>query len=119
MSLFSRLWTGLLAWLRGLSGPRPLQVRFVEGDELPLDLAPRCLTVAQEDGILWSAGMICPCGCGRRLEVMLLEGVKPRWSLSVDQRGLPSLHPSVWVKDGCRSHFWLRDGVVHWCGPER
>lgn len=118
MSMFVRLWARVLAWLQGLLGPRALGVRFVEGDELPANLEPRCLTVAREDGTLWSAGMICPCGCGRRLEVMLLEGVKPRWSLSVDQRGLPSLHPSVWVKDGCRSHFWLRDGVVHWCGPE-
>lgn len=118
MSMIAKLWAGLLAWFRGLFGPRPLGVRFVEGDELPRELAPHCLTVAQEDGTLWSAGMNCPCGCSRRLEVMLLEGVKPRWDLKVN-RGLPSLHPSVWVKDGCRSHFWLRDGVVHWCGHEQ
>ncbi|WP_237362010.1 DUF6527 family protein [Rhizobium gallicum] len=59
--------------------------------------------------------MVCPCGCGRRLEVMLLKDVKPRWDLSVDKSGLPSLHPSVWVAEGCRSHFWLRNGKIHWC----
>ncbi|MFW2851467.1 DUF6527 family protein [Sphingomonas sp. TX0543] len=46
---------------------------------------------------------------------MLLDNVKPRWSLSVDRLGLPTLHPSVWARDGCRSHFWLVGGKVRWC----
>lgn len=104
----------IIAWVRSLFGERPRRVEFVEADELPATLASRNLYVAREDGELWSAGMICPCGCGRRLEVMLLKGVKPRWDLSIDKKGLPSLHPSVWVADGCRSHFWLRSGKIHW-----
>ncbi|MDX8494192.1 DUF6527 family protein [Mesorhizobium sp. VK22B] len=59
--------------------------------------------------------MICPCGCGRRLELMLLKGVKPRWDLDVDQHDFPTLYPSVWVADGCRSHFFLRSGRIDWC----
>ncbi|WP_421738011.1 DUF6527 family protein [Caulobacter sp.] len=119
MSMIARLFAGLIAWLQGLFGPRPLRVQFIEGDELPATLPAGRLVVAREDATLWSAGMVCPCGCGRRLEVMLLEGVKPRWDLRLNPRGLPTLHPSVWVKDGCQSHFWLRDGLVQWCGPER
>jgi hypothetical protein len=46
---------------------------------------------------------------------MLLEGIRPRWDLKVDADQRPTLHPSVWVADGCRSHFWLRRGIVHWC----
>lgn len=88
---------------------------FVEGDELPADLPLIDLVVAKEEGVLWSAGMTCPCGCGRRIEVMLLEGVKPRWDLSVDEQNLPTLNPSVWVANGCRSHFWLRKGLIEWC----
>ncbi|MGE3303619.1 MAG: DUF6527 family protein [Hyphomonadaceae bacterium] len=71
--------------------------------------------VAREADTLWLAGLICPCGCGRRLELMLLEGVKPRWDLKVDPKRRVTLHPSVWVADGCRSHFWLRNGQVDWC----
>jgi hypothetical protein len=47
--------------------------------------------------------------------MMLLEGVKPRWDIFVDQNGRPTLKPSVWLRVGCRSHFWLRKGRVVWC----
>ncbi|WP_371815099.1 DUF6527 family protein [Bradyrhizobium sp. CCBAU 51753] len=46
---------------------------------------------------------------------MLLKEIRPRWDARVDQRGHVTLHPSVWLKQGCRSHFWLRDGRVIWC----
>ncbi|WP_374947409.1 DUF6527 family protein [Agreia sp.] len=72
------------------------------------------LVVAREGGTSWIAGMTCPCGCGRRLEMMLLPEVRPRWQVAEHRRG-PSLYPSVWASGGCRSHFWLRRGEVHWC----
>ncbi|WP_319003147.1 DUF6527 family protein [Acidovorax radicis] len=59
--------------------------------------------------------MKCPCGCGRILELLLIPEAHPRWKLTVDSGGRPTLHPSVWVKDGCRSHFWLRQGQIEWC----
>lgn len=95
---------------------KPRTVIFFEGDELPENLPSYNLAVAREDGTLWSAGLICPCGCGRRLEVMLLPGVKPRWDLTIGVSGLPTLHPSIWVNTGCRSHFFLRDGQIIWSG---
>ncbi len=30
-----------------------------------------------------------------------------------------SLHPSVWRKKDCGSHFWFRKGRVHWVRPHR
>ena len=110
---------GLLEWIRSqLTRSRksaPRKLRFVEGDELPEIMTKHELVVAREGKTMWTAGMLCPCGCGRRLELMLLAGVKPRWDLKIDRKGRPSLFPSVWVADGCRSHFWLRSGNVHWC----
>jgi uncharacterized protein DUF6527 len=103
------------AWLLRLFQGPPRKVLFIEGDELPQELPQRDLMVAREGKTLWTAGMRCPCGCGRRLEVMLLPGVKPRWDLMMDAGGRPTLYPSVWVNDGCRSHFWLRAGRVEWC----
>ena len=104
-------------WFRGLFDQKPKlrRVVYFEADELPQELPEFDLAVAREDGTLWTAGMRCPCGCERRLEVMLLPGVKPRWDLSVDANGRPTLHPSVWVKDGCKAHFFLRSGAVEWC----
>src|SRR5438477_798189 len=41
-------------------------------------------------------------GAGRllslRASMLVLKGAKPRWDISVNQRGHVSLHPSVWVR---------------------
>jgi Family of unknown function (DUF6527) len=73
------------------------------------------LVVARDGDEDWSVGFRCPCGCGQRLEMMLLKEVKPRWDVSVDRRGYVSLHPSVWLREGCKSHFWVRLGRIVWC----
>lgn len=49
------------------------------------------------------------------MEVMVLPGVAPRWDVSHDAKGRVTLHPSVWRRDGCRSHSWLRAGKIVWC----
>jgi hypothetical protein len=115
--MITRFFRAIRTWFGRLFArkPRLRRVVFFESDELPSELPAFDLAVAREGDTFWSAGLICPCGCGRRLEVMLLPGVKPRWDLSIDSAGLPSLHPSVWVNDGCRAHFFLRDGQIIWC----
>lgn len=112
--MISSLWERLWCWLRPT--PKPYALVYVEGDELPTELPPRTLVIAHENGVLWSAGMICPCGCKRRIEVMLLPGVQPRWDLTVEPSGRPSLKPSIWVNTGCRAHFWLVNGQIRWAG---
>jgi len=87
----------------------------VEGDTLPDRLPLWNLMVARDRGEEWLVGMRCPCGCGQRLEMMVLKEIKPRWDVSVDKRGHVSLHPSVWLRDGCQSHFWVKSGKVVWC----
>ncbi|WP_429111631.1 DUF6527 family protein [Aeromonas dhakensis] len=59
-------------------------------------------------------GFRCPCGCGRKIELLIIEEAKPRWDYSVSDDGLPTLHPSVWLNSGCKSHFWLRNGKIYW-----
>lgn len=103
-------WRRLIAWL----SPRR-RVCVFPGDSLPSALPQRDLALARDDGEDWSVGMNCPCGCGQRLELMLLPTVKPRWSIKMDDAHRPTLHPSVWLQTGCRSHFWLRGGKVFWC----
>jgi hypothetical protein len=91
------------------------RIKVVVGDTLPDKLPRRDLVVAREDEEDWSVGLSCPCGCGQRLEMMLLKQVKPRWDLTVDRKGRPTLRPSVWLRTGCRSHFWVRAGKIVWC----
>nr|WP_238544101.1 DUF6527 family protein [Acidovorax sp. KKS102] len=58
--------------------------------------------------------MRCPCGCGRPVELPLIREARPRWSLQLDGDGHPSLVPSVWRRDGCRAHYFVRRGKVVW-----
>lgn len=57
----------------------------------------------------------CPSGCGTPLLLSLNPDRRPRWSVTYDWLGRPSLTPSVHRKDGCRCHFWMKDGKVEWC----
>lgn len=108
-----KLWNRFLNWIRSFRSGYALV--YVESDELPQRLAPKTITVARENQELWVAGLICPCGCKSRMELMLLDEAKPRWDLNVDKKGRPTLNPSVWRNTGCKAHFWLRSGQIIWC----
>lgn len=90
------------------------RIIVIEADTPPQKLPWRSLVLAREDNEDWAVAFRCPCGCGKRLELMLIKEAKPNWSISISQRDRPTLHPSVWLKGGCKSHFWLREGKVVW-----
>jgi hypothetical protein len=92
----------------------PRKVFAFEGDALPATLPRRGLVVWSDAGEAWSVAMNCPCGCGQRVELPLLLEVCPRWNLTVDSRGRPTLHPSVALREGCRSHYYVRAGRILW-----
>ncbi|MGR5364337.1 DUF6527 family protein [Vibrio mediterranei] len=85
------------------------------GDQLPSQIPEKKIIHLIDEDESWSVGFICPCGCGDTLELMLLPTVRPHWRLTLDKKGYPTLYPSVWRKSRCGSHFWLRNGFVHWC----
>ena len=91
------------------------RLTVIEGDSPPNPLPFRSLVLAREDEEDWCVGMRCPCGCGRKIELLVIREAKPRWDLTVDAIGRPTLTPSVWLRDGCKSHFWIRKGGVQWC----
>lgn len=107
----------LVGWIRRLwdrYGPAR-KLMIVEGDELPPRLPSRDLVLVRDDGEDWSVGFQCPCGCSETIELIVLDGAKPRWDIKIDAARRPTLHPSVWRQRGCRSHFWVRQGRIHWC----
>ncbi len=92
----------------------PRRLMIVSGDVLPKSLPVRDLVILRDDGEDWSVVMRCPCGCGRHVELPLLREARPRWTLKLDEKNRPTLHPSVWLNDGCRSHYFVRSGKVIW-----
>jgi hypothetical protein len=114
MKFLARWWAALRDWLLR----RPKRVRLERLPEVPNRLAPNVLYVESEGDSEWLAVMRCPCDCGETLYLNLLPRERPRWDVSQDEEGWPSLRPSVWRKAGCRSHFWLRHGLVVWVRDE-
>ena len=94
---------------------RRANLMIIEGDTLPSELPPGKIVLASENGQEVCVGMRCPCGCGYGIQLAIFNGASPRWRLSEDKRGRVTLEPSIHLKRGCRSHFWLRAGKVVWC----
>lgn len=79
------------------------------------NLSPRVLVIVGDRRSPKWVTMPCPCNCGTPLLLSLSKARRPRWSVSTDWWGRPTLSPSVRRTDGCRCHFWLRKGTVEWC----
>jgi hypothetical protein len=114
----------MLTWLRtrvarvghqlGERFARPRRLLAVAGDALPAKMPRRDLVLLTEGKEPWSVGMRCPCGCGDTIELALFEEADTRWKLRVDKRGRPTLYPSVWKRDGCKSHYFVFEGRIIW-----
>jgi len=130
MSWLATLWAALKARFRRHFqnlAPRPVSVpplppaapevtlyRIAHAEEEPDNLAPMIVYAIGEGVHLWHVTMLCPCGCGARMQLNALPDAVPCWTLTA-RDGVPTLRPSVWRKVGCRSHFILRDGRIKWC----
>jgi len=102
-------------WLRAKEWFLPArQLLIIDGDTLPNRLPKRNLVLLREGGEDWSVGFQCPCGCGQRVELPLISEANPKWNLKLDKCSRPSIYPSVWLREGCRSHFFIKVGKVLW-----
>jgi hypothetical protein len=105
------LWKTIVGWFVR----RPPRIGAVYVTELPDKLSAGELYAEGEGKHVWKVAMICPCGCEQVLEMNTLPDSFPRWQLMVHEDGTVTLHPSVWRQVGCRSHFFLRRGLIEWC----
>ena len=82
-------------------------------DEPEIGAIGRIYLVA-DAGRCWAAVMACPGGCGQMLHMNLLPDVHPVWRLTEHADGSASLFPSVWLRNGCGCHFFVRHGRIDW-----
>ncbi len=111
MNLLRKVWR----WVRGCFSKRERPFRTWIVDDVPETLAKNVVYVVGENGHYWSVVLLCPCGCRAVIQLNLVEGVSPRWIFEVEVDESLTLQPSVWRTEGCRSHFFLREGKVQWC----
>ncbi len=83
-------------------------------NDFPEELKPYVLYILGKPDQEWLAGMLCPCGCGELIE-LVLDGDRPRWRLFISPNGSPTLSPSIYRSVHCRSHFFLQNGIIFWC----
>ena len=113
MTIIHHLWRLLVALWGRLRG-KPRLFRACHVADAPDVLKDGLVYIVGADGYDWSALMRCPCGCGKPLEMNLLPSAKPVWQVTEATDGVVTLHPSVWLKRGCKSHFFLRAGRIQW-----
>jgi len=100
-------------WRKLRRGPDITVVRIEAMSELPDQLLKQKLYVVGGASPKW-AMLSCPCGCGERIDVNLMQNRKPFWRLTV-RKERATLYPSLWMARGtCRSHFWVKDGRIDW-----
>jgi hypothetical protein len=114
MTVFQRIWLTLLGLWRRIFGARPIVFRPRRVSDTPDELDDGLVYIVGADGYDWSALMRCPGGCGKTLEMNLLPTAKPNWKVAEEADGSVTLHPSVWLKTGCKCHFILRHGAIRW-----
>jgi len=107
------IWSWLVAFVDYVFN-RPSSYRIRRVSDAPDKLERGIVYVVGADGYDWSALMRCPGKCGKTLEMNLLPTARPVWRLTEHADAMVSLHPSVWLKTGCRCHFVLRQGRVKW-----
>lgn len=84
-------------------------------DDIPEKCKKGIIYIVGEDNP-WYAVMACPCGCNEIIRLCLQDEVSPSWKLKWHKKDKSvSLTPSVWRINGCRSHFFLRQGLIDWC----
>ena len=110
-----KLQGAILNPLRALRGDQVYRTRRAE--ELPATLKSRTLYILGTPKP-WSVALLCPCGCKTTIQLSLLENDSPSWQLRIGLKGQPTLEPSIWRANGCRSHFFMRNGMIVWCSPQ-
>jgi hypothetical protein len=110
--------TGILRWLlislRII--PKPdLLACIVPDHPAPESMKPGWLYVVGADGYRKWAYFRCPADHDEIIQLSLMPQRRPRWEVSIDLLGRPTIHPSVWQLEGSHAHFWVKQGRVEWC----
>ncbi len=93
---------------------KPAPLRTVVVDEMPEPAKRNALYIYRSNGHQWGAALECPCGCGSLIELNLLPEGNPSWKTTLHWDSSISLYPSIWRKVGCKSHFWIKQGLIKW-----
>ncbi len=111
MKKLLEIWFKIKYWL--FKSSVPLLSYYV--NEEPEVLKPNEIYIVGESGQYWYICLLCPCGCGEVIQISTLSNDKPRWNFRKGGFYRITVAPSIWRTSGCKSHFFIRNGIVDWC----
>src|SRR4051812_2096338 len=103
----------LLAWAR-IKPRSDYLARLVSENPMQGQIRPGEMLVVGGPGYRKWAYFLCPCGCGVTTMLKLTPSKQGHWRVSIDAFKRPSIFPSVWRTERCRSHYWVANGTVVW-----
>jgi hypothetical protein len=104
----------VLVWLGVIAKPRFL-ARYAESHPTVSQLSNDDFVIVRFGNFTKWACFKCPCGCGDKIALSLAADRKPSWRVALDWFKRPTVSPSIWQRDRCYAHFWIRRGAVEWC----
>ncbi len=105
-------WLEWAARRRLFGRPHFLCVEVEEGPEGE-EMEPGLVYSEVRGGHAKWAHLICP-RCGEHIQLQTAAG-RSNWALRRDWLNQPTIHPSVWERDSCGAHFFVRKGRLIWC----
>lgn len=88
------------------------RIEFVEDN--PDSISENIIFVVQDGNLPELLAFKCPCGCKAGIILNLLPDASPKWSYLINEEGKINIYPSIWRKNGCKSHFFIRESNVDW-----
>lgn len=114
MQTLAPLLCSILVWLRLVPCPS-FTVQFVEDHPDTPGMSDRHIYVVGAKGYSKWAYFRCPADRDEIVQLSLQPQRRPRWTVTVDFLGRPTIAPSVRQLDGSYAHFWIKKGAVIWC----
>ncbi len=100
----------------GTGCPLYSAIKVFNENDVPSTIPRGLVFIVGSKGQEELAVLSCPCGCGDRLRLNLIKASKPNWSWLIDIDKTVTFCPSINRLTGCKSHFFLTEGRVQWCG---
>ncbi len=95
---------------------RPELVSLLVSDHpMPATMQPGVIYIVGGPGYQKWAVFRCPRYEDEIIQLSLMANRRPRWTVTADFIGRPTIHPSVRQLDGSFAHFWVKEGRVEWC----
>ena len=86
----------------------------LNAEDVPTSISDNTIFIIQDGNEPELLAFKCPCGCNENILLNLLKDAKPQWRFRINHNDMINIYPSIWRKRGCKSHFFIKNGIVEW-----